>query len=55
MLCVQNRSCSAFSFGTLFSCRDFAAGLCRIEVSIFHASPFDYKSLFSRRTVLVLL
>lgn len=54
VLCVQHRSCRAFSFGTLSSCRDFAAGLCRIEVSIFHPLPL-ITNLFLRRTALVLL
>lgn len=54
MLYVQHRSRGAFSFGTLSSCRDFAAGLCRIEVSIFLPLPL-ITNLFLRRTVLVLL
>lgn len=44
----------AFLFRMISSCRDFAAGLCSIEVSIF-PSLLPITNLFLRREVPVLL
>jgi len=54
VLYVQHPSCGDFSFGILASCRDFAAGLRRLEVSIFLPLPL-ITNLFLRAMVLVLL